>query len=221
MIRFMSLFRPLRLYGVLFSSLGVVILVTLLVPAGENALTRVAYGWIAGVAVFIAATLTRMALAQDANAIRRRAAALDQTGGAVLPLSLVAAVASIVVVVGEAVQRGGSPIRDSLLALGTVALSWTFIHLIFTLHYAHAFYQHGDHGKDRGGLIFPGETEPDYWDFLHFALIIGVASQTADVQIADRGIRRLSTVHSLTAFVFNTVILALAVNLAVGLVGVS
>src|SRR3990167_4616450 len=152
----MSLFRTLRLYGVLFSSLGVVILVALLIPAGESALTRMAYGWIAGVAGFIAATL-----------------------------------------------------------------SWTFIHLIFTLHYAHAFYQHGDHGKDRGGLIFPGETEPDYWDFLHFALIIGVASQTADVQIADRGIRRLSTVHSLTAFVFNTVILALAVNLAVGLVGVS
>ena len=216
----MSLFRTLRLYGVLFSSLGVVILVALLIPAGESALTRMAYGWIAGVAVFIAATLTRMALVQDANAIRRRAAALDQTGGAVLPLSLLAAVASIVVVVGEAVQAGGSPILG-LLALGTVTLSWTFIHLIFTLHYAHAFYQHGDHGKDRGGLIFPGETEPDYWDFLHFALIIGVASQTADVQIADRGIRRLSTVHSLTAFVFNTVILALAVNLAVGLVGVS
>ena len=217
----MRLFRPLRLYGVLFSSLGVVILVALLVPAGEKALTRMAYGWIAGVGVFIAATLTRMALAQDANAIRRRAAALDQTGGGVLPLSLLAAVASIVVVAGEAVQRGGSPIRDSLLALGTVALSWTFIHLIFALHYAHAFYQHGDHGKDRGGLIFPGETEPDCWDFLHFALIIGVASQTADVQIADRGIRRLSSVHSLTAFVFNTVILALAVNLAVGLLGAS
>ncbi|GLK48907.1 membrane protein [Brevundimonas intermedia] len=215
----MSLFRPLRLYGVLFSSLGVVVLVALLIPVGEGVLTRMAYGWIAGVAVFIAATLTRMALAQDANAIRRRAAALDQTGGAVLPLSLLAAVASIVVVVGEAVQRGGSPIRDSLLALGTVALSWTFIHLIFALHYAHAFYQHGEHGRDRGGLIFPGETEPDYWDFLHFALIIGVASQTADVQIADRGVRRLSSVHSLTAFVFNTVILALAVNLAVGLVG--
>ena len=215
----MSLFRPLRLYGVLFSSLGVVVLVALLIPVGEGVLTRMAYGWIAGVAVFIAATLTRMALAQDANAIRRRAAALDQTGGAVLPLSLLAAVTSIVVVVGEAVQRGGSPIRDSLLALGTVALSWTFIHLIFALHYAHAFYQRGEHGRDRGGLIFPGETEPDYWDFLHFALIIGVASQTADVQIADRGIRRLSSVHSLTAFVFNTVILALAVNLAVGLVG--
>lgn len=74
-------------------------------------------------------------------------------------------------------------------------------------------------GKDRGGLLFPGETEPDYWDFLHFSLIIGVASQTADVQISDRHIRRLSSIHSLTAFTFNTVILALTVNLMVGLLG--
>jgi uncharacterized membrane protein len=223
MIRAMTVFRPLRLYGVLFSSLAVVILVALLIPAGESVLTRMAYGWMAGVAVFIAATLIRMAIAQDADAIRRRAAALDQTGAAVLPLSLLAATASIVVVVGEA-RSGGAPLRDGLLALGTVALSWTFIQLMFALHYAHAFYQQTDGaqdrgGQDRGGLIFPGETQPDYWDFLHFALIIGVACQTADVQIADRGIRRLSSVHSLTAFVFNTVIVALAVNLAVGALG--
>jgi uncharacterized membrane protein len=218
MIRTMPLFRPLRLYGVLFSSLAVVILVALLIPAGQSGLTRMAYGWIAGVAVFIAATLVRMALAEDADAIRRRAAALDQTGVAVLPLSLLAAAASIVVVVGEA-QSGGFPLRNGLLALGTVALSWSFIHLMFALHYAHAFYQQGEDAEDRGGLIFPGETQPDYWDFLHFALIIGVACQTADVQIADRGIRRLSSVHSLTAFVFNTVIVALAVNLAVSALG--
>ncbi|WAC59832.1 DUF1345 domain-containing protein [Brevundimonas sp. SL130] len=214
----MTLFRPLRLYSVLFASLGVMILVTVSTPAVESALTRIAYGWIAGVAIFIAATLVRMALAQDADAIRRRAAALDQTGAAVLPLSLLAAATSIIVVIGEA-RAGGSPLRDGLLALATVALSWTFIHLIFALHYAHAFYQRGEGEQDRGGLIFPGETRPDYWDFLHFALIIGVACQTADVQIADRGIRRLSSVHSLTAFVFNTVIVALAVNLAVGGLG--
>ena len=90
---------------------------------------------------------------------------------------------------------------------------------MFALHYAHAFYQRDHEGGDRGGLMFPGETQPDYWDFLHFALIIGVACQTADVQISDRGVRRLSSVHSLTAFVFNTVIVALAVNLAVGALG--
>ena len=74
-------------------------------------------------------------------------------------------------------------------------------------------------GRDRGGLLFPGEDEPDYGDFIHFSLIIGVANQTADVQIADRRLRRIATLHSLTAFAFNTVILALGVNFAVSLIG--
>ena len=78
----MSLFRPLRLYGVLLASLGVVIAVALFTPVADDALTRTAYGWIAGVAVFIAATLARMARAQDADAIRRRAAALEPLGHA-------------------------------------------------------------------------------------------------------------------------------------------
>ena len=134
------------------------------------------------------------------------------------PVSGSVNVVGVVVVVGEA-RSHGSPLTGGLLALGTVALSWTFIHLMFALHYAHAFYQRDHEGGDRGGLMFPGETQPDYWDFLHFALIIGVACQTADVQISDRGVRRLSSVHSLTAFVFNTVIVALAVNLAVGALG--
>ena len=93
-----------------------------------------------------------------------------------------------------------------------------FVHVLFGLHYAHRFYAPDETKCDRGGLLFPGETQPDYWDFLHFSLIIGVASQTADVQIADRRLRRLATVHSVTAFVFNTVLVALAVNLAVNLI---
>ncbi|MEC8456290.1 MAG: DUF1345 domain-containing protein, partial [Pseudomonadota bacterium] len=74
-------------------------------------------------------------------------------------------------------------------------------------------------GGDRGGLLLPGATQPYFWDFLNFALIRGVACPRADVQNSDRGVRRLSSVHSLTAFVFNTVIVALAVNLAVGALG--
>jgi uncharacterized membrane protein len=86
---------------------------------------------------------------------------------------------------------------------------------MFALHYAHGFYAPRDDGEgDRGGLIFPGEDEANYWDFLHFALIIGVANQTADIQIASRRLRGLATVHSLIAWFFNAVILALTVNLA-------
>ena len=63
------------------------------------------------------------------------------------------------------------------------------------------------------GLLFPGdEKDPGYWDFVHFAFVIGVANQTADVQIASTSVRRLVTWHGIVAFVFNTVILALSIN---------
>ncbi|WP_292071481.1 DUF1345 domain-containing protein [Brevundimonas sp. UBA7534] len=184
-------------------------------PVGGGLLMRLALGWNAGVAVYLAGTLVHVGRHNTAAQIRARAASLDQAGPAILPLALLAAGASLAVVAGEGVRSGGP--AGAALALLTVALSWTFVQVIFALHYAHRFYSADAQGKDRKGLLFPGERTPDYWDFLHFAIIIGVANQTADVQIAERGLRRLSTLHSLTAFVFNTVILALAVNLAVSL----
>jgi len=213
--------RLVRLHAVLLGALLLACAVAAALSAVEMRwLTRLATAWEAGVALFVAVTLWRMRRAAGIDAIRQRAAELDQAGAAILPLSLLAALASVVVVVGEGASAGGrSPIAGGLVALAAAGLSWLFIHLIFALHYAHAFYGRGRGGGDRGGLIFPGERHPDYWDFLHFSLIIGVASQTADIQIADRGMRRLSSVHSLTAFAFNTVILALAVNLMVELLG--
>lgn len=196
---------------------------SLLWPDDGGWLSRLALGWDAGVGLFLVESAIRLKRGKSSDDIRARAAAIDDAGPAVLPLALIAAVASIAVVIGEAVRvasGGGSTGTAAVLALVTVALSWTFVHVIFAFHYAHIFYASGTDGGDRGGLIFPGDdAEPDYWDFLHFSLIIGVAAQTADVQISDRGLRRISTVHSVTAFVFNTVIVALAVNLAVGLLG--
>ncbi len=185
-------------------------------PVSGGWLSRIALAWDIGVGLFLVESAVKVIRTRSADAIRKRASALDEAGPAILPLALIAAVASVVVVVGEAAQGGGGP---AILALVTVVLSWLFVHVIFAFHYAHVFYSAGDKG-DRGGLLFPGDDpEPDYWDFLHFSLIIGVASQTADVQITDRGVRRTSTVHSLAAFVFNTVVVALTVNMAVGLLG--
>jgi uncharacterized membrane protein len=201
--------------------LGLLILIAasgVLWPVSGGWLSRVALAWDIGVGLFLIESAAKVIRTRSADAIRQRASALDEAGPAILPLALIAAVASVVVVVGEATQGGGG---RAILALVTVVLSWLFVHVIFAFHYAHVFYSVGDKG-DRGGLLFPGDDpEPDYWDFLHFSLIIGVASQTADVQITDRGVRRTSTVHSLAAFVFNTVVVALTVNMAVGLLGAS
>jgi uncharacterized membrane protein len=212
-------FRVLRLHGVLLAGLATAAVITLAAPVEWRWTVRLAAGWDAGVALFLLLTFLKLARTQSVEAIRARAAELDEAGVAVLPLSLLAAAASVALVVSEAASASSGVDRsvEALLTLGTVAASWLFVHVLFGLHYAHRFYAPDEKG-DRGGLLFPGETEPDYWDFLHFSLIIGVASQTADVQIADRGLRRLSSVHSVTAFVFNTVLVALAVNLAVSLI---
>lgn len=213
--------RVVRLHGLLLAALLTALLVGAVTPGDWGWPTRAAAGWDAGVLVFLVLVVLRLARTRSTDQIRSRAAALDDAGSAVLPLSILAACASIAIVIGEAATASRADAASSaVLALGTVALSWCFIHLIFALHYAHAFYASAAKGKgDRGGLLFPGEAEPDYWDFIHFSLIIGVACQTADIQISDRRLRRISSIHSATAFVFNTVIIALGVNFAISLIG--
>ena len=83
----------------------------------------------------------------------------------------------------------------------TIVSAWLFIHLTFALHYAHEFFDEwvaepGRPSADHGGLMFPGTNKPDYYDFLYFSYVIGVACQTADVSICSAGrcgARRLFT----------------------------
>jgi uncharacterized membrane protein len=108
-----------------------------------------------------------------------------------------------------------------ILALGTVVFSWSVVHTVFGLRYAHAFYGDSDDpGADEyaGGLLFPGsEQTPDYFDFAYFSFVIGMTCQVSDVQVTSRTMRRLTLVHSVLSFGFNTVILALLINTVSGL----
>jgi uncharacterized membrane protein len=107
-----------------------------------------------------------------------------------------------------------------LLTLLTVISSWMLVHTVFGLRYAHAFYgdsdQPGVH-QHAGGLIFPGDRPPDYFDFAYFSFVVGMTCQVSDVQITSRHMRRLTLVHSVLSFGFNTIILALLINTVSGL----
>jgi uncharacterized membrane protein len=101
--------------------------------------------------------------------------------------------------------------------------AWVFIHLTFALHYAHDYFDElaTELGKplvERGGLRFPGTETPDYYDFLYFSYVIGVACQTADVDITSSLMRRTALVHCVLAFFFNSAVLALTINIAAGLI---
>jgi uncharacterized membrane protein len=166
---------------------------------------------------------TNWALRDDAPGdMARRAEATDDAKHFFLILCVLAAALSVWAVALECHEAKTAP--DALkgvhiaFAMGTVALSWLFTHVVFAVHYAHEYYGADDKKGPRGGLKFPGnDKSPNWWDFFHFALVVGVAAQTADVQIESREIRRTVTWHGIVAFVFNTMIVALTVNLAAGL----
>ena len=89
---------------------------------------------------------------------------------------------------------------------------------MFAFHYAHEHYSpHGSHAIE-GGLDFPADRHPDYWDVIYFSTSIGATSQTSDVSIKSKEIRRLVTLHAVVSFFFNTMVLALTINLAASLV---
>jgi uncharacterized membrane protein len=187
--------------------------------------TRSILTWDSAAGCFIV-LMTMMMCDCGIDRIQARAAAQDEGQGLTLVLAVTAATASILAIAVElslAKEDHGwiKPLRVGL-AFATIALSWFFTHLIFALHYAHEYYAPDtcpdqDGHAERGGLGFPGNEPPDYWDFVHFAVIIGVASQTADISFTSKPLRRIGTIHGVLSFVFNTVVLALTINLLAGL----
>lgn len=101
-----------------------------------------------------------------------------------------------------------------VVASSSIVLSWLFMNTMFALHYAHGYY--GNYGASHQGLEFPGDDKPDYWDFMYFAVVIGMTFQVSDVQITSRHLRRMALVHSVIAFFMNVFIIAVTVNIVAG-----
>ncbi|MEN3367992.1 MAG: hypothetical protein V7609_135 [Verrucomicrobiota bacterium] len=103
-----------------------------------------------------------------------------------------------------------------LMSLVAVICSWSLVHTVFGLRYAHTYYGDPDGPTGpkphAGGLDFPGDREPDYMDFAYFSFVIGMTFQVSDVVITSRELRTLVLVHAMLSFGFNTVILALTIN---------
>ncbi|PKR88252.1 DUF1345 domain-containing protein [Pleomorphomonas diazotrophica] len=191
------------------------VLVGLLLPSGFTGQGRLLIGWDVGVALYLVTTW-HMMIRSDVHQLRQRAARHDEGEWAIILLSVAATLSSLVAIGAELMQAGaGDPFRlwRAGIAALTILMSWLFVHTIMALHYAHDYYL-----REGPGLIFPDRIEaPDYWDFAYFAFTIGVAAQTADVAIASPRIRRVALAHSVLAFVFNTAILALAINVGASL----
>ena len=204
--------RIARAHIRLWASIALGIVVYLLAPADWKTVTRLLLGWDIAVACYLIAAAVMMVRSPVAE-LRRHSQAQDEGAVAIMLLTLAAAAASLGAIFLELagtreMSRGFGPYA---IAIATVVLSWLFTHTIFALHYAYEFYGEGDRAK---GLDFPGNAQPDYWDFIYFAFVIGMTFQVSDVAVTNKWIRRSVAAHGVLSFFFNAAVVALTVNMA-------
>lgn len=152
----------------------------------------------------------------DAEDARERAGAEDPGRRMLLLLSLGSSLMSFfaaAILIGQMEEDDTLRELSVAICLAAPALAWLLTHSVYALHYAHLYYASGEKGS---GLSFPGDEDPDDFDFAYFSFTVGMCFQTSDVSVTSKRLRRSVLYHSLLAFVFNTGVIALALNLALG-----
>ncbi|WP_374635403.1 DUF1345 domain-containing protein [Paracoccus sp. (in: a-proteobacteria)] len=156
----------------------------------------------------------------DAESLRARADENDEGMKVIVPLAGGAVLTSLVAILLTIQDPHSGATLRPLMALISVPLGWLMVHSMMAFHYASLWYAPDQDGQPGRGLGFPGLAEgqdAQLWDFIYYSFTIGLASQTADVSALTTRMRRITLLHSVFAFYYNTVVLALAVNAAASL----
>ena len=218
-----ALWRSIRIRPRLFVGMLAGLVVLLVLPHALSLSMRLTIAWTIGGLGYLIATF-RFMQDERMETIRKQARRQDDGRVVVLALILAAIGASFGAIAGliNEAKTASEAYKVAYLALAalTIFVSWTVTQVAFTLHYAHEYYapERGTDGPPVAGLIFPADTAPDFWDFFYFATSIGATSQTSDVAIKSKSLRRLVAFHAIVSFFFNTTVLALTINLAASLI---
>jgi uncharacterized membrane protein len=210
-----TVLHPLRARPRLFIAVMLGALLWGFLPADLSSATRIIIALDGAGMLFLLLTWIMM-VKSGVNHMRLRARLQDEQRTIFVLLTVGAAIFSLTAITVELHGLKDLPADMALLRIvlagSSLICSWLVTHTLFALHYAHGHYADG-----KGGLVFPDCDSPDYWDFMYFSFVVGMTCQTSDVQISGRAMRRLCLSQGVLAFFFNTVILALSINIAAGL----
>jgi uncharacterized membrane protein len=205
----------------LIASFSVAAVVSLaLLPIHMEGMTRIMIGW----DCFSICMLTISAVIFSSMRPRQiRLLAKQEDAGRIVVflITLIATMGSlfgVMLLLGNTNWLLGKGVETFVYITGVIC-SWFLLHTMFAYRYALLYY--GDHPLDPDqhtvGLQIPNELWPDYLDFAYFAFVIGMTFQVSDIEISSRTIRRVALVHGILSFLFNTVIVALTINVVVDL----
>ena len=214
----MSVLRAVAARPRLFTAALIGAVIGAALPSGMHGLTRALFGWDGFCLAFLLLSAHMFSVPRPGG-IAADAERQEEGEWTIFWITVGGVIASFAAIIGEfsATKDVSAGTRAAVVA-ATLLLSWLMTHTLFALRYAHEYYeQTGETGEVARGLDFPDDVAPDYWDFFYFSLVLGMTFQVSDVQITSRKLRRLAAAHGLLGFLFNTVILALSVNIGAGL----
>lgn len=182
-----------------------------LLPGSESLADGVAMAFDLAAGLFLV-SLIPLLRDSDTAQMRLHSAENDANRVLVLAITTLASIVILAAISGELPRaQAGDHVAMAKLA-GTLLLTWLFANSVYALHYAHLFYSAQAGGGDSGGIDFPDTKTPDYLDFAYFSFTLGMTFQTSDCAIASRAIRRIVTLHSFAAFIFNIGVIAFTIN---------
>ncbi len=174
-----------------------------------------AVGWIAAACVYLGWTWI-VVFPMDAERTRDHVGPEDPPRGWASDVVVLLACGASLVGVGHllaAASKHGLE-RDVAAAVGVVSIvaAWLVVHTVFSLRYADVYYSNAG-----GGITFKGTEEPWFQDFLYLGFTIGIAYQVSDTELETRQLRVIALSQVLLSYFFGAVILAVTINLVVGL----
>lgn len=205
--------RPRLLAGAI-----VVVAAYVLYPFEGREATRLLVAWNAGALTYL--ILIGLMVADPRREARVYSRPEDENQWVLVVLGIIAACAALAAIVWEL-----GPVKNlaGLLKAGHIALvgltvlsAWTFLQVMFAVHYAGVYFAPHP-GGIHGGLDFPGGKEPDWGEFFYQAFVIGCTFATSDVNVTSKRMRRICVIQGVVGFFFNAIILALTINIAANL----
>jgi uncharacterized membrane protein len=203
----------------LFSGLGIGLISYFVLTFLTSPALRAVMAWNIGSFIFLFLTAISFFNSQDRD-ISIDAKRQKEGEWSVFALTLIGAVMSFVAIILFSHTSAHKTHQDFYLGFvaATLTLSWLTTNVTFAYRYAHEYYSYdlGGESVDRG-IDFPDDERPDYLDFIYFSFVLGMTFQVSDCNVTSKKLRRLATLQGLIGFLFNTIILALSVNIAASL----
>lgn len=172
-------------------------------------------GWTAAALVYLVWTWV-VVLPMDAEQTCAHVIPEDPPSGWIIDVAILSASVASLAGVAHLLTAGGKSgtEKDIAAAVGVVsiAVAWCVVHTVFSVRYADIYYS-----NSATGIEFNGTEAPRFLDFFYVGFTIGMTYQVSDTTLQTGQLRRIALCQALLSYLFGAVILAVTINLVVGL----